>query len=193
MSNKSLKQHAVEYYHTQTMNQHKLDQLLELSESINSRSKLSRNKIPDWRSIAAVLVIASSITLGINQYQKNTLIKIVPQEIALNHSKQLSLEFYADNYASLDKMMNKLDFNLLASSNTSLAGLTILGARYCSIQGNLAAQIRLKDKKGTYYTLYQTPITSALKTEKTGTFLSGDIKITQWQENNLFFGLAKSD
>jgi len=194
MKKQNLKQHNIDFYQDQSLDEHKLEQLLSLAESVNTNnsdisSVSKRNYI---RSIAAAIIIAVSIPLGIQQILNTDNSQLVPQEIALNHLKQLSLEFDANNYASLNKMMPKLDFKLESPENTQLAGLTILGGRYCSIQGNLAAQIRLTDKKGLIYTLYQTPLTEALKLEKTGTFPSQDIEISQWNESGLFFGLARS-
>ena len=191
MKKQSLKQHNNDFYQDKELNHHKLDQLLELTETINTSS----NKKPqhnNWRAIAAILIVIT-IPFGLQQYATNkSHTQLVDQEIALNHSKQLTLEFNADNYISLSNKMSKLDFKLVKSNHTQLKELTILGSRYCSIQGNLAAQIRLTDNNGTIYTLYQTPITSTLKSAEIGEQHTQHVKITQWREGNLFLGLARS-
>lgn len=192
MKKQSLKQHSNDYYQSQQLNQKKLDRLIELSDSIVSEKS---NKV-NWHTIAAALIVTVAIIFTAQQFKtSNNVSQLVPQEIALNHSKQLALEFKANSYQSLNSMMHKLDFKLLPSTNTHLKGLNIVGGRYCSIQGNLAAQIRLTDQNGKLYTLYQTPLTSALtaalNTEKTDTYLADSIEISQWQENTLFFGLAR--
>jgi len=191
MKKRSLKQHSADFYQNQEMNDHKLEQLLELSTSATDEQPRT---IPrSWLNIAAAIIISVSLALTSQHLLMDKDYKsLVPQEIALNHAKQLALEFETDNYIDLDAMMTKLDFQLLASNNTQLNHLKMLGARYCSIQGGLAAQVKLVDEKGIRYTLYQTALTPELKSmELNKTYLDG-IEIFQWRENGLFFGLAHS-
>jgi len=86
--------------------------------------------------------------------------------------------------------MKKLDFTPVASSRIEKNGLRFLGARYCSIQGQLAAQIKLIDNNGQIQTLYQTQMNSKLESLPEKMYVVNGVRITQWQENGLFFGLA---
>ncbi|GEM_PF-1590909 len=114
----------------------------------------------------------------------------VAKEIVLNHNKRLAVEFTSENYAELGAMMSKLDFSLLRPKQIETQGFRVLGGRYCSIQGNLAAQIRLADETGRIHTLYQSALTEDLKKLQTGDLEQDGLKLTLWREGGLLFGLA---
>lgn len=115
------------------------------------------------------------------------------QEVALNHKKRLSTEFHGADYDSLRLQMSKLDFVLTAPARLRESGLRPVGARYCSIQGHLAAQIKLKDNQGREYTLYQTHLPSPTATFSASDYMVDGVRIQEWQEAGLFFALAASE
>ena len=127
-----------------------------------------------------------------NRFLKNNLTQLVAQEITLNHNKLLNLDFNETNVLTLSSLMQKLDFQLVESGHISLRGLDVVGARYCSIQGNIAAQIRMKNEAGKLFTLYQTKLTHLLEESPEDDQTVGQVNVKQWQENGLFFGLAES-
>lgn len=114
------------------------------------------------------------------------------QEVALNHKKQLAAEFLGADYDSLRLQMGKLDFVLTAPARLRESRLRLVGARYCSIQGHLAAQIRLKDDQGHEYTLYQTHLPSPTVAFSASDYRVDGIRIQEWREAGLFFALATS-
>jgi len=83
--------------------------------------------------------------------------------------------------------MSKLDFSLIHSKKSDIQNLQLLGARYCSIQGELAA---LEDKIGRTYTLYQSPVTDDLLGLKAGERVQDGLRLKLWREAGLFFGLV---
>lgn len=114
------------------------------------------------------------------------------QEVALNHKKQLAAEFHGVDYESLHLQMGKLDFVLTTPARLRESKLRLVGARYCSIQGHLAAQIKLKDDQGHEYTLYQTHLPSPTATFSASDYMVDGVRIQEWQEAGLFFALATS-
>ena len=114
------------------------------------------------------------------------------QEVALNHKKQLAAEFHGADYDSLRLQMGKLDFVLTAPARLRESKLRLVGARYCSIQGHLAAQIKLKDDQGHEYTLYQTHLPSPTVAFSASDYMVDGVRIQEWQEAGLFFALATS-
>jgi hypothetical protein len=120
------------------------------------------------------------------------LARSIGREIAMNHKKQLPLEFSAGDYAGLQLQMNKLDFALAPPSSPATSEMHVIGARYCSIQGQLAAQIRLRDTTGRVYTLYETRLTDKLR-EVGGEVKAEGVRVRLWKENGVFCGLAVNE
>ena len=67
----------------------------------------------------------------------------------------------------------------------------MIGGRYCSIHGNLAAQVKIRARdSGRLLTLYATGLTPELANisrQETG---HDDVRIKTWNEGGVFFGLA---
>lgn len=115
-----------------------------------------------WVSIAAVLVLTVSSILFLNPPQSKQGL-IIAKEVIKNHIRLRPLEVSSDNFSVVGDYFTQLDFNLTPSQLiTTDSGLKILGGRYCSIQSEIAAQIRYQDKKGHAHTLYQTGYTSEI-------------------------------
>ena len=69
----------------------------------------------------------------------------------------------------------------------------MLGGRYCSIQGRLAAQIKLEDEHGSVLTLFQTNFDERFDgLTEVQRELDG-IRIRVWREGDLLFALAGSE
>ena len=96
------------------------------------------------------------------------------------------------DYAGLQSQMSKLDFAPAPPSSPAGSSLHVVGARYCSIQGQLAAQIRARDPAGLVYTLYETKLTDKLR-GVTGEVKADGVRIRLWSENGLFYGLAVNE
>lgn len=115
------------------------------------------------------------------------------QEIVLNHNNQLREEVVARDYPTLQIQMSKLDFMLAAPLRLAEFKLDIVGARYCSIQGHLAAQIKLRDANGRRYTLYQTPASATRAGIRDYESVVEGVSVRQWIEGGVFFGLATTN
>lgn len=115
---------------------------------------------------------------------------LVAKEIAVNHNKQLAIEFSAQDYRELNQKMQKLNFSSVASKRLDTDQYRLLGGRYCSIQGQLALQVKLQDRAGNVYTLYQTPLSRILAEVEVGEQAIDGLQLTLWHEAGLLFGLA---
>ena len=204
MKPKSLHKHVNEFYQQTSLPKERLQALLEQTYAATGNTDPQENTlrtlINKWLNVNRPLLITVCLLLlivpiSIPLYQTTALRTyalqtVVAQEIALNHHKQLALEFQANNYQQLNTQMKKLDFQLVASANPALDTLTIIGARYCSIQGHLAAQIRLRDPQDQQYTLYQTTLPRSMLSQLHANQIIDNVEVTQWSENNTFYGLA---
>jgi len=67
------------------------------------------------------------------------------QEAAMNHSTRLSLEFEGDSISEIDQKMSQLPFKV-ALPEAFGEKFALLGARYCTINGELAAHVKFIDR-----------------------------------------------
>lgn len=114
----------------------------------------------------------------------------VIREIVTNHVKQLQPDVITERWSALGRELPKLDFQPLRPSR--LDDLRLVGARYCSIQGHLAAQLRLEAPDGSRYTLYQLAATEELADLPATTGEAAGVTVELWQERGLLLGLAGS-
>ena len=86
--------------------------------------------------------------------------------------------------------MDRLDFKLAPIKD--LPGkFSLLGGRYCSIQGKLAAQLKVKDiVSGNIATLYVTTSTDKLEKIANQQVVFDNVTIRMWQDGKNFYGLA---
>lgn len=190
MKNSSLDQAVKAYYAGQDLEASKLAQLTAQA------SLADEGKYAGWhwgRVVAAVATVVLGFSLwwaALPGPEHETWELRAAREIALNHRKQLGEEFVATDFDGLRRQMHKLDFALIEPASVRALGLRVTGARYCSIQGNLAAQIHLSDGKGRRYTLYQAHVSNEAGEEFAERRIVENVDIRQWRDGTLFFGLA---
>lgn len=212
MSHENLDAHLRRYYSSQEIDSGVLGRLKRLADlqqggagSVGSGGRRAASR-RFWSGAAVTTAAAAALVLsflvfpglrglpGIETGSSEALAGRVLREIALNHSKNLAVEFAAIEYPRLREQMAELDFSLRAPRRDDVTGgeLRMLGGRYCSIQGRLAAQIKLEDEHGRVLTLYQTSLGEhfdglpELQRELDG------IQIRVWREDDLLFALARS-
>jgi len=207
MTDRSTTDEAVKgYYQKQNLSLHKLQQLIDIAQlpvqqSNRPAPKQVNPKQINWKqrwlaqrniSIAASLLLATVISLQwiVSTPSQQQLIASIAQEIAINHQKQFDIDFAETSYSGLSKLMTKLDFKLINPSRLKGRDLQILGGRYCSLHGHIAAQVRLKNSSGTIFTLYQTSSHKSFRTLTEHEQLTNGIEIEMWNENGVFLGIA---
>lgn len=127
-----------------------------LEKSILSPTQ-KRIKNPILWSLAASLLVVSlffATVLPKGQSQQE-MIYAIAQEVSYNHLKFKPLEVANNNLSRVTGYFEKLDFSPLASSQVAALSSRLIGGRYCSIKGNIAAQLRMRDEKGAISTLFE--------------------------------------
>jgi hypothetical protein len=182
------------YYSKQSLTSEKLKTMKSLLQLENMERAPAHQKhwvLPLLGSIAALLFVFVALSSSLRQ-SSGALSKRVAEEVALNHKKQLAVEFPINDYAILDKKMSKLDFTIIASKRLNDRGYNLLGGRYCSIGGHIAGQLRLQDAQERSLTLYQfRPGTRYSKLPETTISVDG-VSVLIWQESGLVLGLART-
>ena len=180
------------HYRQQSLPTHRINQLLAQQPQPPRRTLLT-NALAWPRRLAVAMLLLTSTTVavyyaGVRPAQDLTL--AVTREVALNHRKALNLEFVTADYVNLNAAMNKLDFSLRVPDRLSDGRLRLQGARYCSIQGQIAAQLTFQDGDNKRYTLYQTTMSDTLQPLSSGERHLNDIMVERWREGTYFYALA---
>lgn len=176
-------QNIKKYYSSKTLPKEKVDLLL--SNRSSTKGFGSVGKI----AIAALLIVGFIFT--ITQFQSSNIEDRIVKEITMNHNKQLNVEFPSDSLSDLQTKLTKLDFKLDKAEGVISDNYILMGGRYCSIQGNLAAQLKIKDKNTNIIeTLYITDINPELSNVKSTNINSDGVNIKVWNQDGLLYGIA---
>ena len=115
-----------------------------------------------WPLLASVLLVGVLIAtllplskIGGEGKAQQELIYAIASEVSYNHLKLKPLEVASTQLSNVTQYFKKLDFNPLGSSQVLGLSSALIGGRYCSIQGNIAAQLRMQDDKGAISTLFE--------------------------------------
>lgn len=140
---------------------------------------------------AVVAVLVLSLTVAIHQYGTHTeRTTRTLNEAAMNHSTRLQLEFEADSIDDIDVHMAQLPFEVALPSQFS-EQFALLGARYCTINGELAAHVKFVDKiTDKQVSLFMTRAVDGLRTiDETRDRIDG-VNVRLWNESGLFYAMA---
>ncbi len=163
---------------------------LEKSQS-DSLDKIPK-RIFQLSGLAASLVILAFIGYFWKTISTQINFEKLPGEIAYHHNKRMDSEIKTHSYPEMKSYLSKLDFNLIASKRLPSEEWELMGGRYCSLQGRLAAQIKIRNKKNNkIYTLYQLAIPENIKKPiRSFESYSGGAKVQIWSESGLLLGIA---
>ncbi len=150
------------------------------------QSSARRSWRPVWMTgIAAMLLLGLG---GLHLQQQHTNLRhAVLVEVAMNHRKDLQPEVVTNRFADAARALDRVDFEIVPTSQIPDAEL--IGARYCSIQGQLAALLKLQ-VNGQRHTLYVTRASDWLTrlVPLEATHDGADIRL--WAEEGRFYALA---
>ena len=174
-----------EYYQKQTLPEENL-QAMQPPEDTSQPSQW-----PWLLPLAAAAVALLAIFLWAELMKPSRLPQAVASEIVKNHTAQLAMEISSSDYQKVAAKLDRIKFSLTPPSGEFSRQFTLIGGRYCSIQTELAAQLRVRENTtGKMHTLYITPLTIDLGALKETTQAIKEVKVRFWTEGNRFFGLA---
>ncbi|MEM7624635.1 MAG: hypothetical protein AAF333_03290 [Planctomycetota bacterium] len=182
------------YYAGQTLRPEKLDAVLaDLPSGTAALAPRRRTFSSAWAvaaSVALVLVVGGLWTLRPSADASPT--SLVAREIALNHTKALTPDHPAERFEQLASMRDKLGFAPVEPAGLAERGLRLAGARYCSVQGCMAAQVSVVDERGEAWTLYQVRPDERLATLDEVSIAVDGVDVELWREAGLVMGLART-
>ena len=185
-----------DHYANQQLSDNQLEQLMALQGAAVPRqdqvNAASKNRF--WRPFAlasVIMVVVLSGWLYLFQNTPGQLYQAIAHEVAKNHSKLKPLEVVSAQMPTVSAYFNQINFVPRNSRNSGFSGL-LLGGRYCTIQGEPAAQLRYSLENGVISTLYQVPAEEAyeglpdiLQEQHPMRLYSRGYAVDLWQEQGL--------
>ncbi len=180
-----------EHYHSLQLDKNVLNTITASgARTTNRLPKRPLLKSPVIHYAAAAMVLLA-ITLGTHRVgvSSERALRTV-NEAAMNHSVKLQFEFEADNINDINSQMSELKFQMALPSDLD-EKLNVLGARYCTINGELAAHIKfLNLETNRTVSLFMTQSAKSVQTINTTTDNVNGVAVKLWNESGLFYAMA---
>ena len=195
-----IKQLLKSHYGKQELDPEQLAKLLEMQTLHSAASEqpatASTKERLQWRLphaalSACVLLLAVSLWTLIPSTSNS--LRLV-EEIASNHLQPLQLDIGSSSLEEIDRNLSHLSFSLVNSARIESKQWKLLGGRYCTIQGQLAAQLKLLNKESQkIVTLYQSAISPKSDHSFSEKTLRSDagVEVSIWWEDGVMLALAQ--
>jgi len=204
-------QRVRDYYDSMSMPKDRLEMLLKVSAESSAKLEAEKQSVSAvvsaWSSRLTLLPkfrwnswlqtgIACGVILMMSLWMHNTGTETeraerTLREVAMNHTTRLEPEFRGTSLANLDNSMHQLPFNLKLPKSIDSA-YELIGSRYCSLGGVLAAHVKLHDKQsGKPMSLFVTSNSSELEQINPQQHELEGVEVEIWREGGLFFASAQ--
>lgn len=196
--NKPLKQSVREHLDSYSLSEEQLNKLESLAEQ---NKPVTKHRVSIYPFTMAGAVAVFLLVFFLTPYLQNQsgIQEKIAMEVVANHIKLKPLEIETSSIEAIRSYFKKLDFVPVNSQLVSQLGLELIGGRYCSLQGNISAQLRVR-KFGTnnvqtlYQTEYRKDVFGNMPTLEEGDkpvdiYVKG-VKVTIWVEKGLLFALT---
>lgn len=143
--------------------------------------------VPGFGIAALCCFLVWSFFIQQTQFEK------IATEVAYNHNKQMPSEIQTADYLKINHFLDRLDFELVESPKLAALNIELVGGRYCSIAGEIAAQLKYKDKTtGEILTIYQFKATKLKIFSKDFVEEQDGIVVRLWREGNIGIAVART-
>lgn len=147
----------------------------------------------DWQpaawALAAMMVVALGV--GMHGYGSQTeRVERMLHEAAMNHTTRLEMEFESDTLSDINTGMSQLAFAVSLPDYMD-KDMKILGARYCTISGQLAAHLKLLDTSSDQIiSVFMTRAVDELQKIKSTRQQVDGVEVALWHESGVFYAVA---
>ncbi len=123
----------------------------------------------------------------------------IAHEVLTNHLHVKPLDISTGSIAEVQTYMDKLNFNPKLSAHLLNTKAQLIGGRYCTLQGVIAAQLKLKMPSGEVITYYEAaydknrfgPLPNAENNEQPIIVNENGFTMRMWQESDLVMVTAQ--
>jgi len=181
-----LDQKIKEYYSEQRLSG---DELTSIKQ--RARFKPKRNlAIAKYTVAASIVLLFSSILFLQPELKKNKVVTAYAMEVVKNHMKQSPVEVMSSSSETLNQSLSKLNFDITYGERLKAYG-TLVGGRYCHIDDQIAAQLKIVDDSENSYTCYQFKQQHSIKFDKSRQIEGALVDL--WTEGDIVFAIAKTE
>lgn len=145
---------------------------------------------PAGWAVAAAVALVFTLSPIFLPLPDDSLTESVGLEVLKNHEKQLAPEATGTSFQEIHSALPRLRFALAPERTELLGDWRPEGGRYCSLAGELAAQISLENSRGERATLYIAPLTSTLEGVDPCVRRYEDAELHFWRDAHRLFALA---
>ncbi len=174
----------IDHYQSQQISSDRLHAMLDESQTLH------RSRVTSFALAASMILF----TLGVLMHQNilaSQRTEIVMREAALNHSTKLQMDAEAESLEELQVKLNELPFDIALPEGEKFPKLAVLGGRYCTINGHLAAHLKLADPETSkQYSLFLTPSAESLRSMKADVAELSGVDVKLWHENDVVYAFA---
>ncbi len=152
---KNIKHSTQDFLNSFELNEEQLASFAQLEKDCLQEPTKRANK--SWLSIAASFLLGAVLLAGVYKLEngQQSGIMAIAAEVSYNHLNLKPLEVARHQLNQVTGYFKKLDFNPMVSARVTGLSSHLIGGRYCSIQGNIAAQLRMKNETGQLSTLFE--------------------------------------
>ncbi len=200
---KQLKDSVQQHLKSKSLSTKQLDQLLALQEKYYQQGSKSFNAWYKMTLVASVLAMSVGLSFyffSTTYFSTPTIEQRIAEEVAGNHLKLKPLEISFNTMQGITNYFNQLGFSPVNPSFFTSSEQTLLGGRYCSIQGVTALQLRLMNNKtNKVQSLYETQYDQQVfkdfpvlaEGNKPLTLYIKGMKVDIWVEKDILFALIE--
>lgn len=197
-----LKQSLQHHLNQQCLSAKQLQQLHAIQQT-QPRKKSILNDAWFKQSIVAsllFLLISSLFILRPAYFSTQSIEQRIAEEVVGNHLKLKPLEVSTNTIDDIKKYFKHLNFLPISPSFLTASNQSLIGGRYCSIQGITAVQLRLvNNTTGQVQSLYETEydknifkkLSVSVDAKKPLTIYSSGMKVHIWVEKDILFALTE--
>lgn len=197
MKKGNLKNVMHDFVENKSLSDKELESLMQLQQtSIKKESNVKYR----WIAVAAVFFIMMGNVFYFSMSPELALEQRIGSEVAKNHINLKPLEIQTSSMKAIRGFLTELDFSPVESILLKSSSKSLIGGRYCSIQGVTAAQLRLRDNEtGQIQSLYQTVYDKDVfydlpllkENQKPVTVYSKGLAVDIWVEKGILFALTR--
>lgn len=179
---KNLEQQVREHYQSQSLSPDRIDAI------VNRGNQTIQRRMTLYAS-AAALLLAVLGTVFLTHDSAHAL----RYEAAVNHTLELKMDFAMSDINELKLAMNKLPFKPELPSSLSIDESRLIGARYCTVNGKIAAHVKLRGiNQANDASLFMAKANTELDNFRKSSAILHNVSVNTWQENGIFYVLAET-
>lgn len=195
---KSVFKHDLQhYFNQQSLSTRQLQQLHQLQH--RQTKQYTQVWLKPFMAVTAVVILMFGFLTMYDLPSATSIEQRIAVEVANNHLKLKPLEISTGALSEIKNYFKQLDFLPISPAFLASSSHSLMGGRYCSIQGVTAVQLRLvDDKTGQVHSLYETQYDKRIfkdlpilanATTPLAVYANG-MKVSIWVEKDILFALT---